>query len=114
MKFPKNGLVKMYLNSHFLDPVRMERLVYIAPSSFLPLIEATLQFTLPLSIISFIFGLVLAIFTALARISTVKIFQIIARVYVSFIRGTPLLVQFFILFYGLPTLGITIEPFPAA
>lgn len=114
MKFPKNGLVKMYLNSIFSDPVRMERLVDIAQSSFLPLIEATLQFTLPLSIISFIFGLILAILTALARISTVKIFQIIARVYVSIIRGTPLLVQLFILFYGLPTLGITIDPFPAA
>ena len=114
MKFPKNGLVKMYLNSIFSDPVRMERLVDIAQSSFLPLIEATLQFTLPLSIISFIFGLFLAILTALARISTVKIFQIIARVYVSIIRGTPLLVQLFILFYGLPTLGITIDPFPAA
>src|SRR5690606_40978401 len=114
MKFQKNGLVKMYLNSIFSDPVRMERLVDIAQSSFLPLIEATLQFTLPLSIISFIFGLILAILTALARISTVKIFQIIARVYVSIIRGTPLLVQLFILFYGLPTLGITIDPFPAA
>ena len=104
----------MYLNSIFSDPVRMERLVDIAQSSFLPLIEATLQFTLPLSIISFIFGLALAILTALARISTVKIFQIIARIYVSIIRGTPLLVQLFILFYGLPTLGITIDPFPAA
>src|SRR5699024_11954438 len=88
--------------------------VDIAQSSFLPLIEATLQFTLPLSIISFIFGLILAILTAFARISTVKIFQIIARVYVSIIRGTPLLVQLFILFYGLPTLGLTIDPFPSA
>src|SRR5690606_33289024 len=61
-----------------------------------------------------LFGLILAILTALARISTVKIFQIIARVYVSIIRGTPLLVQLFILFYGLPTLGITIDPFPSA
>ncbi|ANU12173.1 amino acid ABC transporter permease [Planococcus antarcticus DSM 14505] len=104
----------MYLNSIFSNPVRMERLVDIAQSSFLPLIEATIQFTLPLSIISFIFGLILAILTALARISTVKTFQIIARIYVSIIRGTPLLVQLFILFYGLPTLGITIDPFPAA
>lgn len=114
MKFQLNGLVKMYLNSILSDPVRMERLVDIAQSSFLPLIEATLQFTLPLSIISFIFGLALAVLTALARISTVTVLQIIARVYVSIIRGTPLLVQLFILFYGLPTLGVTIDPFPAA
>ncbi len=104
----------MYLNSIFSDPERMERLVGIAQSSFLPLIEATVQFTLPLSIISFVIGLILAILTALARISTVRPLQWIARVYVSIIRGTPLLVQLFILFYGLPTVGITIDPFPAA
>lgn len=104
----------MYLNSIFSDPERMERLADIAQSSFLPLIEAAVQFTLPLSVISFILGLILAVLTALARISTVRIFQWIARVYVSIIRGTPLLVQLFILFYGLPTVGVTIDPFPAA
>lgn len=86
----------------------------IAQSSFLPLIEAAVQFTLPLSVISFILGLMLAVLTALARISTVRPLQWIARVYVSIIRGTPLLVQLFILFYGLPTVGVTIDPFPAA
>jgi cystine transport system permease protein len=104
----------MYLNSIFSDPERMERLVGIAQTSFLPLIEAAVQFTLPLSVISFILGLILAVLTALARISTVRPLQWIARVYVSIIRGTPLLVQLFILFYGLPTVGITIDPFPAA
>lgn len=104
----------MYLNSIFSNPERLERLSDIAQSSFLPLIEAAVQFTLPLSVISFILGLFLAIVTALARISTVRIFQWIARVYVSIIRGTPLLVQLFILFYGLPTIGVTIDPFPAA
>jgi cystine transport system permease protein len=56
----------------------------------------------------------LAILTALARISQVKIFQMIARVYVSAIRGTPLLVQLFIIFYGLPNVGITLDPFISA
>ncbi|ANU20260.1 cysteine ABC transporter permease [Planococcus plakortidis] len=104
----------MYLNSIFSNPERLERLGDIAQSSFWPLIEAAVQFTLPLSVISFILGLVLAVITALARISTVRILQWIARVYVSIIRGTPLLVQLFILFYGLPTVGVTIDPFPAA
>ena len=113
-KFPKNGLVKMYLNNIFSDPVRMERLADIAQSSWLPLLEGMIQYTIPLSFIAFIIGLVLAVLTALARISTIKILQIIARVYVSIIRGTPLLVQLFILFYGLPTVGIVIDPFPAA
>ena len=113
-KFPKNGLVKMYLNNIFSDPVRMERLADIAQSSWLPLLEGMIQYTIPLSFIAFIIGLVLAVLTALARISTIKILQIISRVYVSIIRGTPLLVQLFILFYGLPTVGIVIDPFPAA
>lgn len=114
MKSPRNGLAKMFLNSLFADPERTQRLIDIAQSSLLPLLEGALVYTLPLTLISFTFGLILAVLTALARISTVKLFQIIARIYVSAIRGTPLLVQLFILFYGLPTLNIEIDPFPAA
>lgn len=104
----------MYLNSIFTNPERLERLLDIAQSSFLPLLEGAIQYTIPLTLISFTIGLILATLTALARISTVKFFQIIARIYVSIIRGTPLLVQLSILFYGLPTVGITLEPFTAA
>lgn len=104
----------MYLNSIFTDPVRLERLMDISQSSWLPLIEGMIQYTIPLSFIAFVLGLAIAVLTALARISTIKIFQVIARVYVSIIRGTPLLVQLFILFYGLPTIGVVIDPFPAA
>ncbi len=86
----------------------------ISQSSWLPLIEGMIQYTIPLSFIAFVLGLAIAVLTALARISTIKIFQVIARVYVSIIRGTPLLVQLFILFYGLPTIGVVIDPFPAA
>lgn len=114
MKFHRNGLAKMYLNSIFTNPERLERLLDIAQSSFLPLLEGAIQYTIPLTLISFTIGLMLATLTALARISTVKLFQIIARIYVSIIRGTPLLVQLSILFYGLPTVGITLEPFTAA
>ncbi|RHW38988.1 amino acid ABC transporter permease [Neobacillus notoginsengisoli] len=104
----------MYLNSIFADPARIDRLVAIAKSSLLPLLEGAIYYTIPLTLISFVVGLVLAILTALARISSVKVLQGIARFYVSAIRGTPLLVQLFILFYGLPTVGIVIDPFPAA
>ncbi len=114
MKFHRNGLAKMYLNSIFTNPERLERLLDIAQSSFLPLLEGAIQYTIPLTLISFTIGLMLATLTALARISTVKLFQNIARIYVSIIRGTPLLVQLSILFYGLPTVGITLEPFTAA
>ncbi|MBY6024273.1 cysteine ABC transporter permease [Priestia aryabhattai] len=102
------------LNSIFTDPERAERLISIAQSSLYPMIEGAIQYTIPLTLISFILGLILAILTALGRLSSIKVFNIIARVYVSLIRGTPLLVQLFIIFYGLPTLDITIDPFVAA
>lgn len=104
----------MYLNNIFGDEERVQRLIDIAGSSLLPLLEGALKYTLPLTLIAFFFGIIIAIFTALARVSTSKPLQIIARIYVSAIRGTPLLVQLFILFYGLPSIGITIDPFPAA
>jgi L-cystine transport system permease protein len=104
----------MYLSNIFTDPERFDRLVTIAQSSLLPLVKGALYYTIPLTLITFSIGLVLAIFTALARISGIKLLEIIARVYVSAIRGTPLLVQLFIIFYGLPNLGITIDSFPAA
>lgn len=106
--------MKMYLNSIFADPERMERLIGIAKSSLQPLLEGAIMNTIPLTLISFICGIILAILTALARISHVKAFQYIARVYVSAIRGTPLLVQLFIIFYGLPNIGITLDPFISA
>jgi cystine transport system permease protein len=78
------------------------------------MLEGAIMYTIPLTILSFIFGLILAILTALARISHIKILQIIARIYVSIIRGTPLLVQLFIIFYGLPNVGVTLNPYPSA
>ncbi len=92
----------------------MDRLTTIAKNSWMPLLEGLIQYTIPLTLISFVIGLILAVLTALARISHNKPLQYIARVYVSAIRGTPLLVQLFILFYGLPTIGVVIDPFPAA
>ncbi|WP_144554214.1 amino acid ABC transporter permease [Bacillus sp. X1(2014)] len=104
----------MYLNSIFADPERMDRLIEIAKTSLQPLLEGAVMNTIPLTIISFIIGIILAVLTALARISQAKLFQGIARVYVSAIRGTPLLVQLFIIFYGLPNIGVTLDPFISA
>jgi cystine transport system permease protein len=104
----------MYLNSIFADPERMDRLIEIAKTSLQPLLEGAVMNTIPLTIISFIIGIILAVLTALGRISQVKLFQAIARVYVSAIRGTPLLVQLFIIFYGLPNIGVTLDPFISA
>ncbi|PID16099.1 cysteine ABC transporter permease [Sporosarcina sp. P34] len=104
----------MYLNTIALSPERLQRFQEIASTSIGPLIEGAIKYTIPLAIIAFSIGLIIAIFTALARISSNKFLRAIARIYVSIIRGTPLLVQLFIIFYGLPTIGITIDPFPSA
>ncbi|MFC8047286.1 amino acid ABC transporter permease [Nocardia sp. NPDC057353] len=79
-----------------------------------PMLRATVTMTLPLTAVSFAIGLVLALLLALARMSPLWVLSVPARVYISIIRGTPLLVQLFIVFYALPQFGIVIDPFPAA
>lgn len=79
-----------------------------------PLAKAAITKTIPLTIISFAIGLVIALVVALARLSSNVVVHNLARFYISVIRGTPLLVQLFIVFYALPELGIKIDPFPAA
>ncbi|MGB3483328.1 MAG: ABC transporter permease subunit [Mycobacterium sp.] len=79
-----------------------------------PLAKAAITATIPLTIISFVVGLVIALAVALARMSSNLALSNLARLYISIIRGTPLLVQLFIVFFALPEFGIRIEPFPAA
>lgn len=106
--------MQMSLSNFFDNPERLDRWITIAQSSFLPLVKGALLYSLTLAIVAFFFGLILAILTALARISGIKPLVAIARVYVSIIRGTPLLVQLFIIFFGLPSIGIMIDPIPSA
>ncbi|MEC0092179.1 amino acid ABC transporter permease [Paenibacillus macquariensis] len=91
-----------------------ERKIQIVLDSLLPLLKAGVAFTIPLTLISFAIGLFLAVLTAIVRISSWRIPKLIFRFYVWVIRGTPLLVQLFIIFYGLPAIGITLEPLTAA
>lgn len=86
------------------------RYIHIFTSSFLPLLKAGLTYTVFLTLTSFALGLIVALFTALARISRFKPLVAITAFYVWIIRGTPLLVQLFIIFYGLPSVGITLDP----
>jgi L-cystine transport system permease protein len=78
------------------------------------MLSGAIQYTIPLTLISFIGGIILALLTAMMRLSKSKLIQIPAIIYVSAIRGTPLLVQLFIIFYGLPNIGVNIDPFPSA
>ncbi|GAB2758960.1 ABC transporter permease subunit [Nocardioides salsibiostraticola] len=79
-----------------------------------PTTLALVKATIPLTIISFFAGLALALVAALARMSSLRVLRLPARFYISAIRGTPLLVQLFIVFYGLPQIGISLPGFVAA
>ena len=70
--------------------------------------------TIPLTVISFAIALVIALFTAIFQIAEVPMLKPLARLYVWIIRGTPLLVQLFVVFYGLPSLGIVLDAFLSA
>ena len=76
-----------------------------AKQAFGPMLEGLVKYSIPITLVTFILGLIIALFTALMRISTSKLLRGIARVYVSIIRGTPMIVQLFIIFYGIPELG---------
>ncbi|MDF2557070.1 MAG: cysteine transporter permease [Bacillales bacterium] len=97
-----------------MTELRFERISTILSDSFIPILQAGLKFTIPLTLISFALGLILAFLVALARISPIRLLNEIAKLYIWIFRGTPLLVQLFILFYGLPSLGILLPPFHAA
>ncbi len=73
------------------------------------LLEATLM-TIFLAGISIIIALIIGFFTAIVRIVKVRVLNGIANIYVSIIRGTPLLVQIFVIYYGLPQIGIALDP----
>ena len=83
-------------------------------SSLLPLLDGAIRGTIPLALMSFAIGLVLALVLALMRLSSKRWLSNIARVYISLVRGTPLLVQLFVIFYGLPSIGVVIDPWPSA
>lgn len=91
-----------------------ERLWGILLQSFPRILLPGLLYTIPLTALAFALGLVIATVTALLQFANVRILKQLARVYIWIIRGTPLLVQLFVVYYGLPRIGILIDAFPAA
>lgn len=91
-----------------------ERLWEILTDSFFQILIPGLTMTIPLTVISFSIALCIAICMALVQFARVPVAKEFARFYIWIIRGTPLLVQLFVVFYGLPKVGIVLEPFPAA
>lgn len=91
-----------------------ERVWTILLESFWQIVLPGLQMTIPLTFISFALGLVIAIGLALVQIANLPILKQLARFYIWIIRGTPLLVQLYVVFYGLPSLGLILDPIPSA
>ncbi len=91
-----------------------ERLLGILTRSFGQILLPGIITTIPLTILSFAIGMLIALAAALVQAAEVKGLRKAARFYVWMIRGTPLLVQLYIIFYGLPSMGILLDAFPAA
>lgn len=75
----------------------------------IPLILEGLPLTLFLSLMSFILGISCGFFVALLRLSKYRILRFIASLHISFMRGIPLMVLLFVIYYGLPFAGIRIN-----
>lgn len=91
-----------------------ERLIGILLESFPKMLLPGLTMTIPLTAISFSFALVIAVIAAMIQVAKVPVLKQLVRFYIWVIRGTPLLVQLYVIFFGLPNLGIILEPFPTA
>lgn len=91
-----------------------DRVWDILVNSFTSILIPGLTATIPLTVISFAIALVIATATALVQFAGVPVLKQLARFYIWVVRGTPLLVQLYVVFYGLPDLGVLLDPFPAA
>ena len=97
-----------------LQQLFSSRTLEVLLDSFPKILLPGLAVTLPLTILAFSFAMVIAVAVALVQFARVPVLRQLARFYIWIIRGTPLLVQLFIVFYGLPNVGIVIDAFPTA
>jgi polar amino acid transport system permease protein len=80
-----------------------------------PLLLKGAAVTVEITALSVGLGLLIGVVTGIARLSGSRLIRAIAGIYVDFIRGTPLLVQIFLVYFALPQLiGMRIDPFLAA
>ena len=91
-----------------------ERLWGILVDAFPKLLSYGVRVTVPLTILSFALALVISVIVAMIQYAKVPVLRQICRFYIWVIRGTPLLVQLFLVFYGLPQLGVVWAAFPTA
>ena len=78
-----------------------ERQIEILQRTFLPMLKKGIIYSIPLAVVSFVLGIILAVIAALFIINKVPVLRQIASVYIWIFRGTPLLVQLFIVYWGI-------------
>lgn len=91
-----------------------ERIIKELVDSFWKLLLPGIKVTIPLTAISFTLGLAIALFVALVQVAKVPVVRRLVRFYVWIIRGTPMIVQLFVVYFGLPSIGIRLAAFPSA
>ena len=90
------------------------RLWTILLESFPKILLQGIKVTLPLTSVSFLFALIISVIVAMIQYANIPVLKKICRFYIWLIRGTPLLVQLYVVFYGLPSVGIVLDAWPSA
>jgi len=91
-----------------------ERLWGILVDSLPKLLEYGVKVTVPLTALSFALALVISLIVAMIQYADVPVLRQVCRFYIWIVRGTPLLVQLYLVFYGLPSLGVLLPAYPSA
>lgn len=86
----------------------------ILKNAFFRILIPGIKVTIPLTAASFALAFVISVIVAIIQYANVKGLKQLSRFYIWIIRGTPLLVQLYIVFYGLPSIGILLDAIPAA
>ena len=91
-----------------------DRIIGVLQEALGKIFIASAEVTIPLTVFGFALAMVVALFMALVQYANVKVLKQFARFYIWIFRGTPLLVQLFLAYFGLPKLGIVMDAFPCA
>ncbi len=90
------------------------RIIEILIDSFPKLLLYGIKVTVPLTIVSFTLAFVISVVVAMIQYANINILKQICRFYIWLVRGTPLIVQLYLIFYGLPSIGVKLDAIPSA
>ena len=98
-------MLENILNAHVIE---------VLIDAFPRLLGYFLRVSIPLTVLSFLLALAISVAVALVQYAQVPVLRQLCRFYIWVVRGTPLLVQLYLVFYGLPSLGVVLDAFPCA